>query len=154
MSGIEFAAGFAALLAAHQVGDHWFGQTHDEALTKGGIGDNTTEGRNAAFSHALKMGAHAIAATGLIELFVGVRFNALGWICAILLTTVSHYIIDRRWTLEWVADHTGKGEFYRLGSTTVDAEGNRAFHIGTGAYAMDQAAHLLFVFISALVLGV
>lgn len=150
---MEFAIAFCALIAAHQVGDHWFGQSHHEALNKGGIGDHSAEGRRCAARHALKMAAHSAVFLVLAELFTGARFGLVAFTVAILVNSVSHYFIDRRWTLEWFANKTGKGDFYRLGNDTVNASGTRAFHIGTGAYALDQAAHWFFVFVSALILG-
>lgn len=150
---MEFAIAFAALFAAHQVGDHWFGQSHHEALHKGGVGDHSAEGRRCAAQHAIKMAVHSIAFLILAELATGTVFGTTQFIVAIAVNTASHYLIDRRWTLEWLANRTGKGDFYRLGNDTAKVDGTRAFHIGTGAYALDQSAHILFVFLSALILG-
>jgi hypothetical protein len=144
---------FIALFAAHQVGDHWYGQTHYEALNKGGTGEASREGRLCAFRHALKLYMHKAVFLAIVAQAADIHFPIWQFVLAMFIDVTSHYLIDRRWTLQWIAEHTGKGEFYHLGEDTVKADGTRAYHIGTGAYAMDQAAHMLFIFICALILG-
>jgi hypothetical protein len=46
---------------------------------------------------------------------------------------------------------TGKGEFYRLGAPRAGRDDNP--HIGTGAYALDQSFHHLWLLVAALVIA-
>lgn len=145
-----FAAVFAALYAAHSFGDHWWGQTHTQALGKGA---RTREGRMHCLKHVLLLAAHKAAFILLMELGTGIR---LAWpllLLGLVVDGISHYWADRRYTLQALADATGKGEFYRLGEDTAKADGSRAFHIGTGAYALDQSWHVAWLFITALIIS-
>ena len=62
-------------------------------------------------------------------------------------------------TLAALARVTGKGEFYSLGTPThpahpTSAEGGPAAHLGTGAYALDQSFHHLWLLVAALLVTV
>ncbi|GGN64850.1 hypothetical protein GCM10012285_67230 [Streptomyces kronopolitis] len=50
-----------------------------------------------------------------------------------------------------LAKVTGKAEFYRLGAPRADHDDNP--HIGTGAYALDQSFHHLWLLVAALVIA-
>lgn len=148
-----FAASFAALFAAHSFGDHWYGQTHKQALGKGARGKHAHEGRKHCLGHVLLLTGHKVAFLVSICLVTGLRPSLLFVTVGLLVDAVSHYWADRRFTLQWLAEHTGKGEFYQLGSNTVDAAGKQAFHLGTGAHALDQSWHIGWLFIAALIIA-
>jgi hypothetical protein len=128
-----FAAVFATLYAAHQIADHWV-QTQWQADTKGQPG---WPGRLAC---ALVLLATTYGATGLrpkpLELVIGLTVSA-----------VSHYIADRRTPLIAIAERLGAIRFYALGIPRPGRDDNPC--LGTGAYALDQAWHIGFLFIAA-----
>ena len=74
------------------------------------------------------------------------------------LDAASHWWADRRSSLAWLAKVTGKTEFYTLGTGAhpyhpVTAKGEPAGHLGTGAYALDQSFHAVFLFAAALIIA-
>jgi hypothetical protein len=145
-----FAATFAALYAAHTFGDHWYGQTHQQALGKGA---RTRQGRLHCLGHVVLLAAHKIGAIAAMWAVTGLQLSLTALTVGLLVDAVSHYWADRRITLQRLAERTGKGDFYRLGADTVNADGKQAFHIGTGAYALDQSWHVAWLFITALIVA-
>ena len=77
--------------------------------------------------------------------------GAIGIVAGLGIDAVTHWWADRRSTLAWLARVTGKGEFYRLGAPRADHDDNP--HIGTGAYALDQSFHHLWLLVAALVIA-
>ncbi len=144
-----FAAVFAALFAAHSFGDHWWGQTHTQALGKGAT---TARGRWHCAGHVLLLAAHKAAFLVLMQAVTGLHLSPVLLSAGLLVDAVSHYWADRRFTLAALAQATGKGEFYRLGTDTVTADGTPAAHLGTGAYALDQSWHIGWLFVAALII--
>jgi hypothetical protein len=144
----SFAAVFAALYAAHSFGDHWYGQSHTQALGKGA---RTAQGVRHCLGHVARMVAIKCAALGLMMLVTGLRPNGTALVIGLLVDAASHYWADRRYTLKALADRTGKGAFYQLG---MPRDGHDdAPHLGTGAYAMDQSWHVAWLFVAALIIG-
>ncbi|MFF4417126.1 transcriptional regulator [Streptosporangium sp. NPDC001559] len=146
-----FAAAFCTLWAAHSFGDHWI-QTHFQAITKGAPGWG---GRLACLRHVATLTATKVIALGLVVLMTGLRLPLLATAAALTVDAASHYWADRSAyhadrrgavTLERLADRLGKGDFYRLGIGT-------AAPCGTGAYALDQAWHHLWIFLTALAIA-
>lgn len=133
-----FAAVFAALYAAHTVGDHWV-QSHRDACAKGTPG---WEGRIACARHVATLTATKVAALGLAMVVTGLTLHLLPLLAGLAVDAVSHYWADRRTTLQGLATRLGKTEFYRLG----------AGHLGSGAYALDQSWHVGWLVISALII--
>lgn len=141
-----FAAVFAALFAAHSVGDHWV-QTHHQACAKGAP---TAAGRLACLRHVATLTATKAAALAALALATGLAFSPLALIAGLAVDALSHYWADRRTTLAALAESIGKGDFYRLGAPREGRDD--APHLGTGAYALDQSWHIGFLFAAALVI--
>jgi hypothetical protein len=124
--GTVFAATFAALFAAHQLGDYWV-QTDHQAITKGEAG---AAGRRACAAHVATYtattGAAVAGASRVLRLRVGWR----GWLAGQVVSAVTHYAADRRehGALFRAADALGKGTFARErgGAPLLD----QAWHIG------------------------
>lgn len=150
-----FASVFAALYVAHQVGDHWT-QTHRQACGKGAPG---WEGRIWCTRHVLSLALTKVVALLALSLVTGLDL-APGWVAAgLTVDAISHYWADRAArhpnskrvvTLARVADVLGKGDFYRMGAPRMGRDDQP--HLGTGAYALDQSFHLLFLFIAVLIM--
>lgn len=127
-----FAAVLLALLAAHQVGDHWL-QTSHQALTKG------ARGRSGALACARHVASYT-AATAVTTLAVWTLFGlAITWpafLAGQAVSAITHYWADRRFTLAWLARLTGKADYY---------------HGRGGAYQLDQAFHWGWLVIAAVI---
>jgi len=128
-----FAAVFAALYAAHMVADYWV-QTQAQATAKAWPG---WRGRRACLAH---VGTYTL--TAILALL------ALVWRTHLYLDPVrpwiglgvsagSHYLLDRRWLLAWAARVTHRDPVWLERG---------------GAAAQDQAAHVGFLFLAALVI--
>jgi hypothetical protein len=142
-----FAAIFATLYAAHEVGDHWV-QTHRQALTKGQPG---IEGREACAVHVATLTATKAVLLTVTAAVLGLHLAVTAVAAVLALDAASHYWADRRTTLATLADRIGKGGFYALGAPRPGHDDGP--HLGTGAYALDQSWHIGWLFIAALIIG-
>lgn len=142
---LVFPAVFAALYAAHEVGDHWL-QTHGQACGKGAPG---WSGRLLCARHVVTLTAVKAAAVTVVAVVLALPINPYAAATALAVDAISHYWADRRTTLLALADWLGrtvlpgKGEFARLGDGS-------AAPTGTGAYALDQSWHVGWLFAAAL----
>lgn len=142
-----FAAAFAALFVAHQVADHWV-QRDGEAAGKGAPG---WRGRLACTTHVLTYTATALVVLVVVGAALGATASPTRVAIALGISAVSHWVIDRRWLLVWVAERTGSRKFVRMGAPRPGHDDNPS--LGTGAYALDQSAHYLFLLIAALIIA-
>lgn len=138
-----FAAVFVALVAAHEVGDHWV-QTPRQARAKGAPG---RAGRMACARHVATLTAAKAVALALVATVTGLELVPLAVVAGLGLDAVTHYWADRQTTLAWLARRIGKGEFARLGDPA-------AAPTGTGAYALDQSWHVGWLLVAALLISV
>ncbi|MEU5543567.1 transcriptional regulator [Streptomyces sioyaensis] len=154
MHATAFAAVFIALFVAHSVGDHWV-QTSHQSATKGRPG---WTGRLAGARHVATLTATKLALLLPVAALLGLRLSVLGLVTGLAVDAMTHWWADRRSTLAWLAKVTGKTEFYNLGTAAhtahpVTADGKPAAHLGTGAYALDQSFHHLWLLIAALIIA-
>ncbi len=145
---IVFSAGFAALFAAHQVGDHWV-QSSCQAAAKGG---DSWRARIACAKHVTSLTVTKLVFLTPIVLVLGMTVHPLAAATGLLVDALSHYWADRRTTLARLADRVGKGEFYQLGTPRPDHDDNPS--LGTGAYALDQSWHIAWLVAAALILSI
>lgn len=142
-----FAASFATLFAAHEFGDHWV-QSAGQAARKG---QRDAEGQRACAGHVVTLTAAKALALAVTSRALGMRLSPWRAALALGLDAVTHYAIDRRYTLKAVAHAlepvNGKGGFYDLGD-------GKAAPCGTGAYALDQSTHVAMLWATALVIAV
>lgn len=94
----------------------------------------------------------------LAALVLDLPLSLAGVTAGLGLDAASHWWADRRSSLAWLAEVTGKSEFYSLGTGAhpahpITAEGKPAGHLGTGAYALDQSFHVFFLFLAALLIA-
>lgn len=149
MADIGTFAGVAVgLLIAHTVADHWVQSGH-QADTKG---QRDNAGRRACALHV----ASYTAVTALVVLVLRGAFDLdiswLGFAVGQLVSAVTHYWADRRFTLAGLAAATGKAQFYALGAPREGRDDNPS--LGTGAYALDQSWHWGWLGIAAFVTAV
>ncbi|MEU3993661.1 transcriptional regulator [Streptomyces platensis] len=147
MHAATFAAVFIALYVAHSVGDHWV-QTSHQSAHKGRPG---WVGRLADARHVGTLTLTKLAVLIPTAALLGLHLSVLGIVAGLGVDAVTHWWADRRTTLAWLAKVTGKGEFYRLGAPRAGHDDNP--HIGTGAYALDQSFHHLWLLVAALIIA-
>ncbi|GAA2778123.1 DUF3307 domain-containing protein [Saccharopolyspora taberi] len=147
-SAVTFAVVLATLLVAHNVADHWV-QTSHQAGTKG---DRGWVGRWACAKHVATYTAVTAGMVALVWAVFGLPITLGGFVGGQLVSAVTHYWADRRTTLAWLAALTRNDKFYRLGAPREGHDDNPS--LGTGAYALDQAWHWLWLFIAALLTAV
>jgi hypothetical protein len=148
-----FAAVFVALFVAHSVGDHWV-QTSAQSAAKGGTG---WVGRLADTRHVATLTATKLVVLLPVAALLGLHLSVLGLAVGLGVDAVTHWWADRRTTLAWLCKVTGKSEFYSLGTAahpahSVAEQGKPAAHLGTGAYALDQSFHHLWLLVAALLI--
>jgi hypothetical protein len=137
---------YAVLVGAHTVGDHWV-QTGAQACRKGAPG---LVGWVACVGHVATLTACKVLGLVGLAVVTGWRPHLVLVAGALTADAVSHGWADRRHTLAALADRVGKGEFYRLGQPSRAGD---APHLGTGAYALDQAWHVGWLVLTALVVA-
>lgn len=142
-----FAAVFVALYVAHSVGDHWV-QTSCQSARKGRPG---WVGRLAGARHVATLTATKLVLLLPVLWLLNLSVSVPGLVLGLGIDAVTHWWADRRSTLAWLAKVTGKAEFYRLGTPRPDRDDNP--HIGTGAYALDQSFHHLWLLVAALIIA-
>ncbi|MFF1721092.1 transcriptional regulator [Streptomyces sviceus] len=147
MHAAMFAAVFIALYVAHSVGDHWV-QTSHQSAHKGRPG---WVGRLADARHVATLTLTKVAVLIPAAALLGLHLSVVGVVVGLAVDAVTHWWADRRTTLAWLAKVTGKGEFYRLGAPRTGRDDNP--HIGTGAYALDQSFHHLWLLVAALIIA-
>ncbi|MGW2826357.1 transcriptional regulator [Streptomyces sp. NPDC001443] len=128
----RFAAAYALLRMAGDLGDHWIQSDH-QAVTKGqhdrNEGQTSRAGRIACTAHVATYTATQAAVLYAGSRVFGLRLKPGRVAAALALSAGTHWWADRRIHLKAIADATGKGNFYTLGGP-----------LG-GAYALDQAFH-------------
>ncbi|MEO3809554.1 transcriptional regulator [Sphaerisporangium sp. B11E5] len=150
-SATTFAVTLAVMYGVHPVADHWV-QTHHQASTKGAYGANAWRGRVAAAAHVLTYTATLALALLLVGWRFGVTYEPVKMTLGLGLNAVSHWWADRRAPLAWLAHLVGPpvGEFHRLGAPRPG--GTDPSCLGTGAYALDQSWHMVWLVIAAAVM--
>ncbi|MFK0281932.1 DUF3307 domain-containing protein [Streptomyces sp. NPDC090499] len=147
MHAATFAAVFIALYVAHSVGDHWVQTSHQSAQkSRPGWVGRLTDARHVATLTLTKVAVLIPAAV-----LLGLHLSAVGVVAGLAVDAASHWWADRRTTLARLAALLGKGEFYRLGAPRAGRDDNP--HIGTGAYALDQSFHHLWLLVAALIVA-
>ena len=144
-TALAFAAVLPGLLVAHNVADHWV-QTNHQALIKGQRGH---AGRIACLAHVASYTAVTAVVVALLWLVLDLDVSPLGFAAGQLVSAVTHYWADRRTTLARLAALAGKTPLYVLGTPRAGRDDNPT--VGTGAYALDQSFHWLWLFVAALV---
>jgi hypothetical protein len=143
----RFALIYAALTAAHEVGDHWV-QTSHQACTKGEPG---YRGSAACAAHVA-----TYTATGAVAVLAGARWLRLplrgrALAAGLAISAVSHYVVDRRTPLRALAAATGSAGYIEH-TTVLRRAGEAADDTGpgTGLFHLDQAWHHGWILIAAL----
>jgi hypothetical protein len=129
------AAVFAALYAAHQVADHWV-QTQHQADHKG---DPGWRGRLACVAHVATYTVTQCLTLAAVGAVTGAAGHPVTATLGIAVSAVTHYIADRRTPLRRMADALRKSPAW--------------LERGGGLYALDQAWHVGWLFVAALLIA-
>jgi len=153
-----FSAVFAALYAAHEVGDHW-PTTYRGAMRKGMRRQDAVAAGLHPHTGPRACAAHVATYTAVGALFLavtvwrtGLDLSAARAVAALSVSALTHYWADRRYTLAWLCDRLafiGKDVHYRLGAPRPGHQDNPT--LGTGAFHLDQSFHIFWLFIAALI---
>lgn len=145
MTAAAFAALFIALLVGHHLGDYLL-QSQWQADHKGDHPSHhapthrdAAVGRRAAAYHVASYTVATITTTAVVVIALHLPITLLGFAAGHLLSSGSHAIIDRRYTL-------------RAAMTALDKilPGKLAYYDNGGAAFLDQMAHILFLFAAGL----
>ncbi|MGW2890578.1 transcriptional regulator [Streptomyces griseoruber] len=141
---VRFAASYALMRMAADLGDHWIQSDH-QAVTKGqhdeNDGESSRAGRIACTAHVATYTATQAVALFAGSRALGLRLKPSRVAAALTLSAATHWWADRRIHLRAVAAATGKERFYALGGP-----------LG-GAYALDQAFHHTVETVAAVIAG-
>ena len=134
-----FAAVFAGLYVAHQVGDHWV-QVDCQASRKA---EKSWTGRLACASHVATYTLAAVVTLVTMNAALD-DFNLSLWhtVAGLIVSAVTHYIADRRSPLAWLAKVTGHKTFITVNSGGI-----------SGPYLQDQSWHIGWLGVAALIIA-
>lgn len=136
---------FAALFVAHQVADHWV-QTARQSTRKALPG---RAGWAACTGHVATYTATAVVLLApTLALLVAAQPARV--VAGLAISAVTHWVIDRRRPLLWLATRLGRAALLSLGVTRPGRDD--LVGPGTGLYTLDQSAHYLFLLVAALVM--
>jgi len=143
-----FAAVYVALHASHRVADHWV-QTSHQACNKDRAG---WVGRWNCLKHVASYTATNLVALWALVVFLDVDLSGVRVMAGLAVSASTHYFADRRTPLRWVARVTGAEGYFQLGAKRRD-DGRFEYGPGTGQFELDQAWHVGWLFVSALVIA-
>lgn len=133
-SAILFAVFLGVAICAHQVSDHVF-QTDKMAANKAKPG-------KAGWSYLLQhVYIYHLVMFGMLlitSLVLGLPVTILGFVASLLFSAITHAILDRRWPVKWILQHTGSTDFANMQQPLC------------GMYLADQGLHYFCLWISAL----
>ncbi len=147
----DFAALALALYIGHHGGDYW-AQRDEDAKHKGDAG---ADGHLHCLLHVISYMITQWLCLGVVWVTFGLPLSFGAAFAGMLVSGTFHYAIDRRehGIMFWLARRLpGKANFLKLGVPRAGMDDNPT--LGTGAWALDQSAHLLTsVFLAALVMA-
>lgn len=131
---VVFAVVFIARYVGHGIGDRWL-QTDYQATTKGEPG---WVGRWACLRHVLSYTAATAGMTVIAWVALDLPVTVTGLVVGEMVSAVTHYWADRRFTLCWVVDHLlpWKATYY--------------YRVSGGAEHLDQTFHWFWLFVGTL----
>lgn len=146
------AAVYVALFVGHQIGDYWL-QTHAQAGLKGAPG---WPGRLADARHVVVLTGTKTIVLAIVWAAVHLGLHPWAVAAGLAVDAVSHWWADRKTTLRKLAQLMdralpafGKEEFYDLGAPRPGHDDNPG--MGVGSAHLDQAFHLTFLLVAALI---
>jgi hypothetical protein len=143
---------FCAMLAGHYIGDQWV-QTSAQACNKG-LGNGASRGC-ALWNCGKHVAGWTVTTTGFFLAASWWLHLPLrpGWLAAgVTVNAVTHFVADLRTPLLWLARVIGRAGY--LGHVqVVRPSGGDAFGPGTAAFHLDQAWHIAWLLVAALLIA-
>lgn len=136
MTDALFAALFVALYAAHQLGDHVFGQADWMADRKA---DPGWDGWKALGAHLACYHLVQVIAVGAAVGVLGLPLSPAGAGAGLAVSVASHGLWDRRTPVRWLLVRTRSPRLAALASGGMN-----------GLYLADQSLHIGCLFVAAL----
>jgi len=137
-SAVVFAVSMATLVVAHQLADHIF-QTDADAAAKANPG---LHGWRHLLTHVSTYHATAVFMLIVTAVVLDVPFTGTGLVVGLTFSAVTHAILDRRWPVRWILQHTGSAAFADRMSPIC------------GMYLADQALHYGCLWVAALLIAI
>ncbi|WP_329584022.1 hypothetical protein OG500_27370 [Kitasatospora sp. NBC_01250] len=143
-----FGSVWAVLAVGHNVADHVLGQSDHQAANKGApsaddvsAGVSPRRGWMACLAHVGQYHLVMAALLALVWLFIPIPLSVTGLAAGFAWSAASHAVLDRRWPVRWLLQHTGSPDFASLRTAGLN-----------GMYLADQALHALALLVSALLI--
>ncbi|MFE4975528.1 hypothetical protein ACFRAR_25935 [Kitasatospora sp. NPDC056651] len=143
-----FGSTWAVLAVGHNVADHVFGQSDHQAANKGAptaedvaAGVSPRRGWAACLAHVGQYHLFMAALLALVWLFIPLPLSVTGLAAGFAWSAATHAVLDRRWPVRWLLQHTGSPEFAELRTAGLN-----------GMYLADQALHSGALLVSALLI--
>lgn len=136
-SALVFAVAMATLVAAHQLADHIV-QTDTDANAKAAPGMN---GWRHLLIHVGTYHATALVMLVITAVALHMPLTVTGMVAGLGFSAVTHAILDRRWPVRWILQHTGSTAFADRMSPIC------------GMYLADQALHYGCLWVAALLIA-
>ncbi|WDZ86379.1 DUF3307 domain-containing protein [Micromonospora cathayae] len=137
-SAIVFAVVAATFYAGHQVADHVLGQSDKQAAHKAAPG---WDGWRHLLGHVVAYHLVVVVMLTITIAVLDLPVTVAGLAAGLAFSAVSHAILDRRWPVRWILNHTGSGDF-----------ADRQAPI-CGMYLADQSLHAACLWASALLVA-
>jgi hypothetical protein len=145
-----FAASWAVLHVAHDLADHVTGQSDWQAANKAAPkpeelaeGVSPHRGWPANLAHVGQYHLTLLVLGFLAWLALPLHWSLAGVGAALAWSAGTHALLDRRWAVRWLLEHTGSPKFAGLNAGGLN-----------GMYAADQALHGVALGVSAVLLAV
>ncbi len=145
----QFAAWWAILAVGHNLADHVLGQTDWQASRKGAPsredvarGASRHRGWTACLAHVGQY--HLVLLTLIAAAWWALPLKPTwaGLTAALSFSAATHALLDRRWPVRWLLNHTRSADFANMSSKGMN-----------GMYLADQALHQTAILVSALLLA-
>lgn len=134
-AAILFAVTGFVMDKAHNVADHVFGQTDHQAENKAKPG---WTGWSAIVGHVFDYHIVMVIMLMLSYWLLDISPSLLGFAVGLAFSIITHAVLDRRWPVAWILQHTGSPGFAKI-QTPI-----------WGMYEADQSLHGFCLWISAL----
>lgn len=141
----SFAAVGFTLLVGHHLADHVLGQTDKQATGKANDG---WAGWRANLAHVGLYHLVLVVMLAVVWAVFSLPLSLPGVAAGLAFSAVTHAILDRRWPVRWLLEHTGSAPFARIGQPDGPQVGLN------GMYLADQSLHLGCLWVAALLMVV
>jgi hypothetical protein len=138
-SAIVFSVVMVTSIVMHRLADYVTGQWDYVAEHKALPG---SKGWTSILIHVIAYHITLVIGLAMTLQLLDLPVTVLGFTLGILFSAVTHAILDRRWPVRWLLEHTGKKNFAKMQTPVC------------GIIEADQSLHYFCLWISALLMAV